>query len=104
MKKLVSIAIILLSCSLTNSHAGSSYSKMNDLNKFSTNLEKSKSLIQITAGDIIEYLELQGYTVNDTPAQYELDWLCNTTLKGVNYLTTVHTDGTNIVDHEDIRL
>ncbi|MCW3071104.1 MAG: hypothetical protein JWO44_994 [Bacteroidetes bacterium] len=70
-------------------------------NKFSDNILLVTGLSQ---GEISKYLEDEGLTVETTPAQSGNNWTCNTSKGSEHYFTTVYTDGTNIIVHEDMRL
>jgi hypothetical protein len=70
-------------------------------NKFNNNSVLMTSIIK---EDIIKYLEDNGYTLDDTPEQDGDDWTCYTHKGTEYYVTTVLTDGTNIIVHTDVRL
>jgi hypothetical protein len=104
MKKLRILAVIFLSCSLQNSNASPGCITKNYSNKYITIFQKNKSRTGVTAADIVKYLTDRGYTVTSTPVQANYNWTCYTTKNGNNYFTTVITDGSKIIDHQDIRL
>ena len=57
------------------------------------------------ASQVNSYLTGCGYTVySETPITWYRtdDWQANTTKNGVNYITTVHVSGSNIIGHEDV--
>jgi hypothetical protein len=100
MKKTRTRALLLLSClSLYSNFTGATATQ--PLNKFSDNILLVTAL---TSGDIIKYLQDDGFTVETTPVQSNNDWSCNTSKGSYHYFTVVHTDGTDIIVHEDIRL
>ncbi|MGZ4056993.1 MAG: hypothetical protein ACXVPU_07700 [Bacteroidia bacterium] len=52
---------------------------------------------------VYKYLVSLGYKVYDlTSIQGSEDWQGHTSLNGVLYITTVHVQGGQIIDHEDI--
>ncbi|MCW3071311.1 MAG: hypothetical protein JWO44_1201 [Bacteroidetes bacterium] len=104
MKKLRILAVIFLSCSLQNSNASSGCITKTCSNKYITIFEKNKAQTGLTAADITKYLTDHGYTVTSTPSQANYNWTCYTTKNGYNYFTTVFTDGSKIIGHEDVRL
>jgi hypothetical protein len=62
----------------------------------------SEARAEVKDFEIQAYLENLGYTVWTTaPIENSEDWICRTTLNGVNYLTTVHVKDSQIIDHED---
>ncbi len=53
------------------------------------------------AYDIWNYLSSEGYTVYGIPTQNGNNWTVHTSLGTAHYMTTVFTDGTSIIGHED---
>jgi len=94
------LAIMLLSWGLVSSNLIQA-TALRPFNKFSDNILLVTGL---TAGDITKYLQDDGLTVDTTPVQSGNNWSCNTSKGSVHYATTVYTDGTNIIVHEDMRL
>jgi len=65
----------------------------------------SEAKAEVKSSDVILYLENLGYTIRTIrPVEDNEDWECTTTLNGHNYLTIVHVEGTEIIDHEDISI
>jgi hypothetical protein len=104
MKKLRILTVIVLSCSIQISNAGSVSTTGGHLNKFNPFFVKSKYQTGLTAADITKYLTDHNYTLTSNPVQSGNNWTCYTTKNGNNYFTTVITDGTKIITHEDVRL
>jgi len=94
------LALTLFSCALLNGNLIGA-TAIYPVNKFSDNIVLVTGL---TAGDITKYLEDEGLVVDTTPVQSGNDWTCNTSKGSLHYATTVYTDGSNIIVHEDIRL
>ncbi|MCW3104785.1 MAG: hypothetical protein JWO09_3225 [Bacteroidetes bacterium] len=94
------LAITLLSCALLKGNLIQA-TAIYPVNKFSDNIVLVTGL---TSGDITKYLEDEGLVVETTPVQSGNDWTCNTSKGSLHYFTTVYTDGTNIIVHEDMRL
>jgi hypothetical protein len=57
----------------------------------------------ITYADVYNYLIENGYTVLGlTPMTNGYDWRANTIKNNIRYITIIHTDGLNIIGHEDV--
>lgn len=65
----------------------------------------SEAQAAATASQVHTYLVGCGYTVYSQTAitWYKTDdWQASTSKGGVNYVTTVHVSGSNIIGHEDV--
>lgn len=59
----------------------------------------------VNASQVYGYLTTCGYTVtSETPITWYKtdDWVATTVKNSVNYQTTVHVSGSNIIGHEDV--
>jgi hypothetical protein len=59
---------------------------------------------EVTQQDVINYLHGNGYYLLTDPRTEDggRTWTSNTQKEGNNYITTVYTDGVNIVGHTDV--
>ena len=65
----------------------------------------SEARAAVTSEDVIKYLTELGYTVIDmSPIEGTENWMGHTYINGKYYITTVHCEGDNIIDHEDSSL
>lgn len=57
----------------------------------------------VSKQQVYAYLVNRGYTVYTiTAIQGTNDFICQTQLQGINYWTTVYTDGTSIIGMHDV--
>ena len=57
----------------------------------------------VSKQQVNSYLVNRGYTVYSiNPIQNTTNFICQTKLNGINYWTTVYTDGTNIIGIYDV--
>jgi hypothetical protein len=75
--------------------------------KCETKFKAKHCLTEITVQQVITYLENTGHRVLTTPETEDggYTWTCKTNIgDGHTYLTTVYTDGTNIIEFTDVMI
>lgn len=94
-KSLTAVAMIAVSF-LLNANSGAGETK--GINTVAVNYSCG-----VTAEEVQTYLTELGYTLLEEPKMSNgcAEWQCRTQRAGSNYVTTVYTDGENIVGHSD---